>query len=236
MIYSRIPKNDFPPCDISDIFNVEMAERRKCLGKDFYDELVGDLVDYSAVESYIKGNSYVVDEVVEYKGVLYKALGSTTSEPSVKGEWELAPKFTTEKFEELWCRYLGKYLALVAVRNSLTSVSSKVTGAGIIKIEGENFRPAKDAEVIGVMDHVDSMVRMVYENMHDWILEEKAGGEVAFDKYRRIDEYDDGDLNECSCEVAQYYDPNTGVCEQCGGKCDSCEDNLKSNGNTWMIV
>lgn len=228
IILSRIPKHDFPPADIADIFNIEMAERRNCLGEDFYDALLADLVDYSAVESFVKGTAYTTGQVVEYKGIYYKAVSNTSNEPTVATDWDYAPKFTTAIYEEFWCKFLGRYLALIAVRNSMAPTARKLTGAGVIKVEGDNFTSAKDNEIVGLYNHTDALITLVYDNLHSWVLEKKEGGETAFDTYKRILE-DESSCTLCQNE-SQYYEIS-GECTNESG----CTKKIREGGNTWAI-
>ena len=117
-------------CDLQDIYQVEQREARLKLGIDFYNELIADLVDYSSASEWEDGTTYSAEDVVIWDGIFYQAISETDTEPTTVEFWELAPKFDKDCFNTLWCNYLGVYLALNVVKNSLMHQFVKIDRPG----------------------------------------------------------------------------------------------------------
>lgn len=186
---SEIPSNDLARCVIRNILMMEREEREYCLGREFYDALIEDLVDYDSAVAWAPG-SYSADDVVIYKGVYYKALELTSSEPSSRQFWTMAPKFTTDAHNSLWDAALGKYLALSAIRDSIPPTSTQFRSTGVIKIVGSRERPADIQEAYALQDHVFSMVYRAYRALVVYINEFSTAGALGSFK---------GLTSTCSC-------------------------------------
>ena len=197
---SKIPK-----CSLDDIHQIEYRERRTCLGKAFYDSLLEDLIDHSGAEEYQSGQIYAADDVVLFEGIYYKAKAETSALPSKKSDWEVAPKFNTEANNELWCRFLGIYLARLVIRNSISALSTQLTAAGTVKIDGETFEAAKEDEVVRLQKWINSQVAIAKANLNDYLNENAS----IFSSYAGIKEdptcTDDPDDPDCNKHTANGY-------------------------------
>lgn len=138
-------------------------------------------MDYSAVTEYEAGTSYALDDVVLYKGLYYKAKGTTSALPTLATDWALAPKFTTEAYETLWCEHLGRYLALLVLQMSVTPLVTQLTASGAVKINGETFDAAKENEVLTLKNWVNTQVKVAFDNLNDYLNEN--GANAAFSSY-----------------------------------------------------
>jgi hypothetical protein len=169
--HSKIPRGEFPACDVADIFQVERTERRKTFGEAFFDAIEADVVDYASATEFAKGTVYSPDDVVSYRGAYYTATAGTTSEPSDRTNWDLAPKMTDPDFQDLWCFFMARYLSLLVIRDTIQPQTNQLTGAGVININGENFSQAKPETVVTSFHYIDAQVRRTYDNMVAWITE-----------------------------------------------------------------
>lgn len=188
----------FPRCDLRTLYGIEFNEGLNCLGMHFYNELLGDLVDYSGVLPYAQATSYNTGDLVAYKGVIYTALEDSLQGiiPTTINKWEPAPKFNKECFEKLWCNHLGEYLSWVVIRNRLPFISTQVTAEGLVKKIGEHFEAASDKDFHTVQKAVIAQVDRAFTNMHAYIM--ANNGNHCYDKYKGIIEQSDcGDNVDC---------------------------------------
>jgi len=236
---SNVPKKEMPACDVQDIFQVEQTERRNCLGKDLYDEMLEDLVDYSEKDEFVKGTTYNMDDVVLYNGCYYVVVvASTTQEPSKKSDWDLAPKFNDSDFEELWCSFLGRYFSLIVIRDTIQPQTTQLTGGGLIKVNGENFQPVSDSGKSGLFNWCDTQIGRCYRNMHEWLIEKIEDGSTKWSNYKRADEADLSEEEDSAvCCEGDVWDSGQCSCT-CGGKgeCDGCVKGGKLSTNSWFIA
>lgn len=128
------------PCSFRDIYNIEYAEARQRLGLEFYNDLVGALVDYSSTLDYNAGTTYAIGDVAKYQGGYYKALEQVTGIlPSVLGKWTAAPKFggsCADAYNDLWCNYLAPYLANLVLAQRLPYIWTQIKDIGVTENEG----------------------------------------------------------------------------------------------------
>lgn len=86
-------------------------------GKTLYQTLKDDLRDYSDVEKFDAEATYNNGDTVIYKNIAYELIVATNefnNTPNCSNEWALAPKFTTECYNETWTEGgLGKLIAWV---------------------------------------------------------------------------------------------------------------------------
>jgi hypothetical protein len=233
---ARIDRH-FPGCDLNDIRQVEMTAARQCLGKEFYRALVADLQDYSTAATWT-GASVTINTVVLYKGFYYKALTTTTREPSVKTDWAEADKFTTAANNDLWCEALGRYLALLVVQNTVPIVSTPVTGQGTIKKEGEGFKAAEEASVLRLQTWISAQVGTAFDNLDDYLNE---NGFSAYKGYATDTEQEsycsEGSTTE---RCFEYYPDGTFCCfdtendNSCS--CPKCRQRAINKTNRYVIA
>lgn len=177
------------PCDLNDIRQVEATAATECLGEDFYNALVDDLINYSGVAKWTNTTT-LTDGVREYKGVYYIALRDTSAEPSLKSDWEKAPKFGTDCFNDLWCERLGRYLALLVVQSSLPPISTPITASGTVKKKGEGFSAAEERSVLRLQEWLGSQVLGAFQNLHNYLTNNAGAvnddGDKCFSLYKGL--------------------------------------------------
>ena len=223
---------DFPPCSIVEIKQIELSEKRNCL-KDLYDALLADKQDYSGTASWSAG-SYTAEQVVEYKGVYYQATVNTSNAPS-HPDWEYADKFNEAEYNELWTGFLGPYLALLALRQVIPMSATKVSSQGIVKQKGDDFDAADEREVKLLISAIDAKISLYQKNL----LEELEGKE---DNDLFAGYFESGSCG-CSCGGTGYldlpkYEADGHICyikTPCGCTCDACRGRTKRNLNVYAV-
>lgn len=227
VLLSGIQEN-FPPCRVDDILQIETEESRDCLGS-LYDSLLADKADYSGDPEFVSGSTYNEGDVVSYQGVFYEALATTTALPVNSGAWKFAAKFETAIYNELWV-FLGRYLACLAVKASVEPAATKMTGAGLVKTKGDDFDPASSKDIERLYLWLNARIAQAFRNMHHFLLKRKA--ETALSGY--------AGFNTCTAACAKYvpdYSPEVACSTgSCGDEnCSKCGDAKSSWGGTYNI-
>lgn len=203
----KIPRLELGMTHLSDIFQIEMAQRRKVLGKTFYDAIKSDVVDYSGTNEYQKGASYLTGQNVLFNGRTYTAKNDTTKEPTYTQDWSRAKKFNNDYYNELWYNFLGRYFSLIVIRQSVMKNQSPMSSAGNIKLNGEVFESAKRDDVIDFINFVEGETRLTLENMIDYISEQQG----KFPVFLAVEERkatSDKNLLDCNESGAGYRAPS----------------------------
>lgn len=158
--------------------------------------MLADLVDYSDKSEYDSSASYNEGDVVLYQGYYYKAKKATSALPSLNTDWEEAPKFSKSTYNDLWNKFLGRYLALLVVDSTIPPRSTQVTAAGTVKINGEEFEAAKEDSVLRLQNWVSAQIRIVKSNMHHYLVD---SGLSVFSNYKGLpDEGCTDDSDNCT--------------------------------------
>lgn len=207
--YSGISK-EFPLCSFRTLFSVEEYEFNECLGIAFYDVLLNDLVEYSNVSAYNNNSFYVIGSTVLRDGVIYISIQDTQGNlPSNPEFWELAPKFTTDCYNELWCKYLAEYLSLRVIFDRIPHIHNQIKATGIIRLKGDSFETVGDTGVNSLQKSVLRSIERVFGNMHKYMSRNNENG--CFDLYKGL-------AISCCGECGETK-------EQCS--CDDCLDSTK---------
>lgn len=126
-----------------------------------FDELYAALNDYSdAPEWTPEGVS--ADTVVIYQTVYWRSKTDTLTVPSIGEDWELAPKFSSDCMNSIWCKELGPYLAWLVIRQTVPAVNVSLTGQGIVRKFGEGFSAAETTEVKRYQVLIDKNIEMYF--------------------------------------------------------------------------
>lgn len=185
-------KMSAPICDLRNIFSVENYEARNRFGYEFYLDLIAGLADYSASAEWTTG-VYVAEDVVIYRGIYYQAKENTSQPPTDKTKWRTAPKFVQtgcgEKWEELFCNYLGPYLASAVLANRLPFIHSSISG-GVIEYKGENFNPVTEAVYTRVSTAIQRDKDLAWSNMSHWLALDENYEDTCFEKFKDRHETD----------------------------------------------
>lgn len=217
IFWSKVDAN-FPTCDLQNIFLILAKEFKDCLGKAFYDFLIENLADYTDAEHWDSDKDYVTGDTVVYEGVYYTAIENTNESPPMSSCWELAPKFTKDCLNDLWCNgFLAYYLSMLVVRDSIIPTTLNLGASGVVKRFGDKFETADYKEVSSLIKHHNNKIGQAFECLDAYLRDENDSG--CFDLYKGNAI---GCCGECGC-----------VEKKCCCKTD-CVDSKKCNDN-WLI-
>jgi len=177
---------------MADIQQAEISQRRQVLGKDFYDLLLSSATDYSGTPEYEKGTTYVDGDVVFFGGTVYQANKTTAALPSYKEDWLLAQKFADSDLEKLWTTFLGRYLSLIVVKNSMAPAATKIKSGNIVRVDGEQVRGADETERAELATWLSAQIKITFDNMHDFILENR--NVVVYQLYKGLEGLQDDEI------------------------------------------
>ncbi len=175
----------FPQCELSDIFQTEEWEFRNCLGLELYDKMLDAMVDYCNVPAWVSQN-YSIGVVVRNAGTFWiSKRGGTNTEPLIENEyWSLAPKFDSTAdcgcdpeadvkcgvlYNDIWCRYLARYLSLKLAKITIPRVAINATGNGVVRATGNGMIPADANEIKYLIQGIETQAIQVFDNMMAWI-------------------------------------------------------------------
>jgi len=175
----------FPQCELSDILQTEEWEFRNCLGWTLYENMLAALVDYSTEPEWTS-QSYGIGAIVRHNGVFWVSKrGGTNTEPLIEnGYWGLAPKFDSTAacgcdpnaevlcgvlYNEIWCRYLARYLSLKVAKVTIPRVAITVTGNGAVRSTANGMIPADKNEIQYLVQGIETQLIQTFENMMAWI-------------------------------------------------------------------
>lgn len=128
---------DFNPCPLRELYRIERTEAINCLGVKFWEAMVAAMADYSDATTYTEGTTYEIGEVVLWSNARYRiATKQTTFNPDYAADWNDAPKFAKSgscaaDYEDLFCTFLGPWLAFVVLSERLPYIVTPVTDQGI---------------------------------------------------------------------------------------------------------
>lgn len=163
-----------PRCTTSEILETEESEFFECLGEDLRRTLLENLTDLSSAVDYASG-SYNEGAIVKYNdGLYYTAQENTSTEPG-SSAWSLTDKFQDGKANELWCNYLGRYLALGVVRDSLIMISTNISAKGVVLQKDQDFEPASDERLRRVQKDIMTKMKRIFRSMDRWLKEHNSG-------------------------------------------------------------
>ena len=186
--------------------------------------MVSDLSDFSAVQKYDPSTTYSAEAKVFFDGIYYESLtDNNTSEPGAFKKWGEAPKFQTEIYNDLWCRYLAHYLSLIVIKNSFPFITKKIGSEGQIKINGDNWESTESKEQTSTVYALQARIEDAFENMHDFLIENKS-------KYSLYKGKDNEDQEE-TCEV--FEDGQFKTVKKNSG--DTIKHRHNANGSLWNI-
>jgi len=202
----------FPLCNLSDLYQTEVFEFRHCFGMATYEKMRDALADYSNADPWMS-QSYTAGTVVIKDGVFWQAKQTTTTEPLAENEyWGLAPKFDDtdcgQLYNELWCDYLARYLALKVAIITIGRQAVTVSGQGVTRNSGNGFIPADAKEIGFLLDGLKLQATQTFDNMEYWLASNKTDtcfpAETCNDKCTDIKADCGCKSGDCSGEKPQY--------------------------------
>lgn len=177
ILFGALP-SDFPKCDLSNAYQIELQILRKCLGIKFEKELRENLKEYDC-KPFKSGETYNEGDVVAYNGIFYIALKETQSIPSDIACWEKAPKFCKPCLEELWCNYLGTFLSYAILVIQFPLLVTKFKMGTVVRLNGQGFEASSKADRQEMINFFKNMRDITLENLIAYVKEVNTEGEYA---------------------------------------------------------
>lgn len=187
-------KLPFNPCSFRELYSIEYAEARTCLGFDFWEQMIAALANYSDKPQYTSGTTYSIDDVAIFEGVAYQATKQTTNQPTVTSDWTPAPKFTGDcatNFDELFCNHLAPYLASRILALRLPFIWKKITDMGVLEYNGQQYESTNSDEYDRLLNAVHRDRSIAWANLQHYLANQNE--EVCFQQYLGFK------TDECEC-------------------------------------
>jgi len=139
--FTFVRKLKISVCNFDQLFTIEFEQARKCLGLDFWQDMIDAKVDYSTAPEWVQGSMTALDAVVKHKSIFYQAIqDAITSQPPTAGDWKVAPRFSGDcgtAYDDLFCKFLAPFLANKVLARRLPFIKSMITDSGILELKGE---------------------------------------------------------------------------------------------------
>lgn len=137
-------------CSLIPIEEEAFFNTDKCLGWDYYVFLLSDLLLPTLSPVFFEYNTlYFVGDIVNFNDRVYECVVDTTGEqdPQNSGNFKPIKKFISPASNEIWDRYIAKFIAwsVLISAGDISAVSQ--TAQGMTRTEGDNFRPATPGEI-----------------------------------------------------------------------------------------
>lgn len=171
------PESDkFPAAYVGKhIYRKEQYVRRDVLGKDFYDAMLADLVDFGEPEEWSSLATYASGDYVKYfDTILQSTLDDNAIEPCVSG-WVEPDKFETECYNLLWVDGdLRGYLAFLIIADAVVHPTYPSGAKGVTEwiSEGngsDSARSAKQNIVAGKQTTLRKEADEILANLKEWV-------------------------------------------------------------------
>ncbi len=124
---------------------------RKCLGWEFYLELLANQNDYSTLRLFRANTAYVVgDRVVDSSGIVaYECIQNTTGTQTLANEayFTVLPIFANPAYDFIWNRYLASLIAKRVSMSMAVNVSIQLGAHGAVRPKGDLFEAATTKEI-----------------------------------------------------------------------------------------
>jgi len=189
-------------CSIQDISLVE-SDFFECWGEDFYNALLSDLMDHSGVDSFDGSISYNNGDKAIYNGYVFVANKTTTQIPSIDStDWELADKFNTPEYNDLWCRGLARALSMSVICQDIPSMGLHIGDHGVSKYTPDGADPVSMKEKQALIDSYESKVSSYKSKLVTWMKANNDNG--VFDTHKDIvteEEASNNIYNDCGCKT-----------------------------------
>lgn len=188
---------DFPTANICDfIEDVELdLFDDKCLLLATKTKLEEDLITYTNIQVYDGNETYALNEKVLLDGCIFvsKANGNTAS-PVDSAVWDLAPKFTSTVYNELWNKFLKRYLAFNITATVMAYTTYQAGSKGLTKfnIDNTGIQTVNTKEFFEWKTSITYDSARILRNMRNWMRENIA----------EFPEMDEGGCGTSKCNTA----------------------------------
>lgn len=188
------PESDhFPTAYVEPhIYPKEQTLRRTFLGKDFYDALIADQIDYGTPDEWSKSATYASGDYVNYFGATLVSLtGSNTVQPCDDPDnvyWGIPDKFETSCYQSLWELYLRQYLAYYVIAAPLEYTTYPSGGKGVTEWvddgggfrDGSGVKSASRQTMSKRLERLNNDANEIQQNMVEWMNDQTDDGACDF--------------------------------------------------------
>ena len=171
---------------IENLINeVEESIFRECLSLELMSLMYADLNPITGINYWTNIQVFIIDEYCIHQGLKYKNISGSTSTgdvPSVKPTvWELQPKFNAVKYNDLWNKYLKKYIAYnVAIPAChFSTVKYQAGGLMINRDTQVDQTSANTKELYEFKNQLIEQSKIIFNNMKAWLEVNKNYGNIA---------------------------------------------------------
>lgn len=173
------PESDkFPAAYVGKhIYRKERYVRREVLGKDFYDAMLDDMVNFGTPDEWSSETTYASGDYVKYYDTILESIASgNTVEPcaaNASGYWVEPDKFETACYNSLWIEGdLRGYLSSLVMADAVVHPTYPAGAKGVTEwiSEGtESARSAKQSIVAGKQTLLRKEADEILANLKDWV-------------------------------------------------------------------
>lgn len=199
-------KLDITPCNFRELYSLEYYEARTCLGIDFWGAMIAALADYSDKDEWEAG-AYSEGDIVKFQGVYMIALEDTTQTPQNATAWGNAPLFEGDcatAYDDLFCDFIGPYLAYKALAKKLPYIWTQIRDTGVLVYNGGEFDTANDKEYTRLLNAVHSDARVSLGNLKHFMDQDVQKENDCFEDWPA---YSD---TSCGCNLSTCQTCNNG--------------------------
>lgn len=201
--YSGIKKLNNNLCDFKHIYQVEYEQARKCIGVKLWKAMIAALVDYSATPAWASGTTYNLDDLVKFKGLIYKATTTTETQPPTIPDWELAPKFEgscAATYETIFCDFLAPFLAHKILARRIPYIRTMITSMGTIEYNGQDFETTDQKDYTSLVNAINKDAGIAWGNLMHYMDEEdqKALKDSCLDGWPPYETEDCSNGSQCN--------------------------------------
>lgn len=157
---------------------IEAEFIRNFLGKEFFDLLKADVVDWSTIKEWKSTTVYAQNQKVFWNGSVWNSKVNTNSqEPGLEASnWEAAKKFNTAEYDNLWKKYLASLVGNKIVKDTAIMNTYKAAGKGLVVTTEDNSNTnALSAKEIDIWhSQVSNLIDMFQDECINYINEQYA--------------------------------------------------------------
>lgn len=167
-VFCNIDDLTFNPCTVDHVFQEELELARNCIGLELWESMISAKADYSDIDEYVSSTSYDVDDVVLYRGEYKIALVATDKEPSYISDWSAAPRFEGDcasVYDELYCNYLGPFIANKVLAKRLPFIRTKIAGFGTVESKSNYHENTSDKRFNSMVVAVETAAQTALNNL-----------------------------------------------------------------------
>lgn len=166
------------------IVTIEEKLFQRCFGFDFYLDLLDNKKQYgltsgTGITVYVnfrESTNYTLNSYVLYKDEIFKVIKATTGVeiPSLKTHFAEAEKFTSEKYDLFWKRYLRRILSFAVNSESMMFRVVKDSADGIVRKDNGEYKGITTKEAATVRKDYNLVIDDMIENARQFIILNKT--------------------------------------------------------------